>query len=170
MAKHIVKCPFCGQSFDANNEEFVKIGRRYAHASCYKQAEENKSQEEKDKEQLEQYILHLFNETKINAKIRKQIKQYREEENYTYTGMYKALVYFYEVKKNPIDKANGGIGIIPYIYDIAYQYYYSIWLANQKNEHKLVEQYVPQIEEVKIPIPKRKERKRKLFMFLDEEE
>ena len=42
MAKHIVKCPFCGQSFDANSEEFVKIGRRYAHANCYKQAEENK--------------------------------------------------------------------------------------------------------------------------------
>lgn len=170
MAKKIVKCPYCEKQFDANAEPFIKVGRRYAHIDCAKKFEENKTKEEKDKEALEKYILNLLKEEKINARVKKQIKTYIEENNYTYSGILKALIYFYEVKGNPIDKANGGIGIVPYIYNDAYNYYYELWLANQRNEHKLIEQYVPQIEEIKIPIPQRKEKKRKLFTFLDEGE
>ena len=170
MAKKIVKCPYCEKQFDANAEPFIKVGRRYAHIDCAKKFEENKTKEEKDKEALEKYILNLLKEEKINARVKKQIKTYIEENNYTYSGILKAIIYFYEVKGNPIDKANGGIGIVPYIYNDAYNYYYELWLANQRNEHKLIEQYVPQIEEIKIPIPQRKEKKRKLFTFLDEGE
>ena len=36
MAKHIVKCLICGNSFDANVEPFIKANsRRYAHLECY---------------------------------------------------------------------------------------------------------------------------------------
>ena len=170
MAKKIVKCPFCDQYFDANTVDFVKVGRRYAHKQCAEEYEKNKTQEERDKEALEKYILQLLNETKINARVRKQINDYREQYNYSYSGILKALVYFYEIKGNSKEKANGGIGIVPYVYKQAYDYYYSLWLANQKNEHKLIEQYVPQIQEIRIPIPQRKVKKRKLFSFLDEEE
>lgn len=170
MAKHLVKCPICGETFDANATEFVMIGRRYAHKECFEKKEAAKTQEEKDKEALEKYILKLFNETRISAKVRRQMNKYRDEDGYSYSGMLKALVYFYEIKENPIDKANGGIGIIPYVYKDAYNYYYALWLANQKNEHKLIEQYVPQVQEIRIPVPQRQVKKRKLFSFLDEEE
>ena len=83
--------------------------------------------------------------------------------------MQKALTYFYEVKGNSIEKANGGIGIIPYIYKDAYNYYYSLWLARQKNEAKQIDLYVPQVKEIIIAPPKRKPKKRPLFTFLDEE-
>jgi len=43
--------------------------------------------------------------------------------------MLKALKYWYEVKKNPLD-TNRGIGIIPYIYNQAKEYYYALYLAN----------------------------------------
>ena len=69
---------------------------------------------------------------------RKQMKDFVENYHYTYSGMKKALVYFYEIKKNDISKANGGIGIIPYVYRDAYNYYYTLWLANQKNENKVI--------------------------------
>ena len=37
-AKHIVKCALCNESFDANEESYVKVNsRRYAHATCAKQ-------------------------------------------------------------------------------------------------------------------------------------
>lgn len=169
MAKHIVKCLYCGKNFDANEELFVKVGRRYAHTTCAEEYEAIKTKEEKDKEELEKYILNLLKEEKISVKVRRQIKTYIEENNYTYSGILKALIYFYEIKGNPIDKANGGIGIVPYVYNDAFNYYYELWLANQKNEHKLIEQYVPQIEEVRIPVPQRKEKRRKLFSFLDSE-
>ena len=72
--------------------------------------------------------------------------------------MLRCVTYAYEVKKLDINKSNG-IGIIPYIYQDAYNYYYNLWLINQKN-----------VVEIKIPQPELKPRKRKLFTFLDEEE
>ena len=105
----------------------------------------------------------------IDARVRKQIKQYREEYNYTYSGIHKALVYFYEVKGNSTEKANGGIGIVPYVYQNAYNYYLAIWQAKQKNQDKVLHDYVPQVKEIRIPRPQRKIKKRELFTFLDEE-
>ena len=127
-------------------------------------------QENKDREELYDYIMKLFNISFVDPKIQKQIKKYIEENNYTYSGIKKALVYFFEIKGNSVEKANGGIGIVPYVYTQAYNYYYSLWLAQQKNEDKVVQEYIPKIKEIVIPIPEKNPRKRKLFSFLDDEE
>lgn len=103
--------------------------RRYAHIDCARTQEENKSKIEKDKEALETYIRQLFNMSTINSKIQRQIKSYMKEYSYTYSGIHKTLKYFYEVKGGSVEKANGGIGIVPYIYDDAYRYYYNLWEA-----------------------------------------
>ena len=50
--------------------------------------------------------------------------------------MLKALIYFYEVKGNSVEKANGGIGIIPWIYKDAYNYYYDLWMIKQRNKNR----------------------------------
>lgn len=113
--------------------------------------------------------MDLLGEEFISPRVRKQISNYIETYNFTYSGMKKALVYFYEVKGNDKSKANGGIGIIPYVYRDAYNYYYSIWLANQKNEDKIVTNYKPIIREVRIPPPQLKPRKRRLFSFFEED-
>lgn len=172
MAK-MVKCPICGLQFDREKVPFKMVGaRRYAHEECFNNAEKNKSQEEKDKEALENYIMKLFGDNYITPRIRSQIKQFREEYNYTYSGIHKALIYFFEIKKNSIEKANNGIGIVPYVYKDAYNYYYAIWEAQQKNEAKLVEiKRVPirEVETIIIPPPERKIKKRNLFSFLDDE-
>ena len=112
--------------------------------------------------------MELFGLDYVTPRIRKQINQYMSEYNYSYTGILKALKYFYEIKKNNIDKSQNGIGIVPYIYNDAFNYYYALWLAQQKNENK--EQITYKIEEIHIPVPQRKLKKRKLFSFLDEEE
>ena len=120
--------------------------------------------------------MKLFNSDYVYAKIKKQIQDYVTNYGYTYSGIHKALVYYYEVKGNKFDegKAQGGIGIVPFVYQNAYNYYYAIWEAQQKQEHILgaesLEPYIPKTVEVRIPVPKREERKRKLFSFLDEEE
>lgn len=156
--------------FDRDKEPFKQISeRRYAHLTCAIAAENEKSQAEKDKEDLENYIMNLLGEEFISPKVRKQISNYIETYNFTYSGMKKALVYFYEVKGNDKSKANGGIGIIPYVYRDAYNYYYSIWLANQKNEDKIVPNYKPIVREVRIPPPQLKPRKRRLFSFFEED-
>lgn len=173
MAKHIVKCAICGKQFDANAEPYIKVNsRRYAHESCALSADEKKTKEQKDKEALEAYILQLFKIEYITPKIRKQIESYIKENNYTYSGIHKALVYFFEIKGNTTDKANGGIGIVPYTYEAAYRYYYALWEAQQKNENKVqkIQEYVPKVIEIRIQNPERKVKKRRnLFSFLDEE-
>ena len=167
---HIVTCVYCKQKFDRDKFPFVQISqRRYAHQECSLTEEQKLNKEEQDKLDLENYILKLFKIDYIDARIRKQINQYREEYNYTYSGIRKALTYFYEVKGNSIEKANGGIGIVPYIYQHAYNYYLALWQAQQKNQDKVLHDYVPKVKEIVIPRPQRKVKKRELFTFLDEE-
>lgn len=168
---HRVKCYYCGSTFDRDKTpDCIKVnGNRYAHLECHTKKEEAKSKEELELEELEKYIIELLQLEYITPKIRKQISDYRANYHYSYSGMRKALVYFYGVKKNSTEKANGGIGIIPYVYNDAYNYYYHIWLANQSNQAKPIIQYQPQERVVTIPIPQRVEKKRKLFSFLEEE-
>ena len=113
--------------------------------------------------------MQLFKTDYVDARIHKQIKQYREEYNYTYSGIRKALVYFFEIKGNSIEKANGGIGIVPYVYQQAYNYYLALWQAQQKNQDKVIIDYIPKVKEITIPKPQRKIKKQNLFTFLDEE-
>lgn len=168
---HIVTCVYCKKKFDRDKYPFIQISpRRYAHKECSEQENSRLKQEELDKQALEEYILKLLGEEYITPRVRKQINTYREEYQYTYSGIRKALIYFYEIKGNSAKNANGGIGIVPYVYKDAFNYYYTIWEANQKNEEKVIVDYVPKEQVVKIPVPQRKLKQRKLFTFLDEEE
>lgn len=168
---HRVKCSICSQIFDRDKEPFVNTSaRRYAHYKCATGIDPPKNQEEQDKEKLEQYIKKLFNIDYITPKIQKQIKSYRKDYNYTYSGIHGALVYAFEIKHNKIEKANGGIGLVPYIYEQARLYYQSLLEVQEQNEEKIKNAYKPKEVVVYIKPPERKVKKRKLFSFLDEEE
>lgn len=217
---HNVICKYCGNSFDRDKIAYVEVGgRRYGHASCYKQKkEENKKIPEleiidptnfviccyckkefdkrkepyeqisskkiahltcatneknrikTDEEKLNAYIDELFNKKCNYPVIKKQIKQYIEEYHYSYSGILKALKFFYEIQNNDISKANGTISIIPYIYEKAYNYYYAQWAANQQNINKDIKKYVPKKIEVNIVVPQRTPLKKTYFNFLDKDE
>ena len=112
---HIVKCLYCGKTFDRDKVTTCRqIGKRFAHLECAVQHEANKTAEVSDREKLFNYAQKLLGSRFNGALVGKQVKQFQENYNYTYSGMKKALVYFYEVKGNDPAKANGGIGIIPY--------------------------------------------------------
>lgn len=168
---HRVKCYYCAHTFDRDKEPFVEVSKkRYAHKSCFDAAQKTGDQELQDKLELEKYIMKMFKMDYVDPRVQKQMQNFHDNMNYTYSGMRKALIYFYEIKGNSLEKANGGIGIIPYIYKNAHDYYYALWQAQQKNETKVIEHYVPVVKEIVIPNPQRNIKKRKLFTFLDEEE
>ena len=161
---HPVTCYYCGVKFDRDKEPTVQVSaRRYAHKECAEKHNEEKSEEEKDLESLEQYIMKLFDEPFVNARIKKQIKDYQKQYGYTYSGMLKALIWFFEVKGNSTEKANGGIGIIPYVYKDAYNYYYNLYLAQIVNQEKDVGQYQAKVREIVIQSPKAPPKKIRLF-------
>lgn len=171
MAKHEVKCVYCSVIFDANKEEFVQIGRRYAHKTCYDaaggqspykqtKAKKEPKPEDNDLTQLKDYIYSLFGENTNWAVVQKQIKKYKEENGYSYSGMRKALIYFYEVKHNSKEKANNCIAIIPFCYQDAYNYYYNLYMAQQATQDKTL---FSQIKEYIIRPPKPRGTKKKFF-------
>lgn len=171
MAKHMVKCPICGQTFDANVEPYVMINsRRYAHQKCQQEAELLKSKEEKDKEQLETYIKKLFSYSKLPEKVNRQIKQYKEEFNYSYSAIYKTLRYWFEIKNGDLEKANGGIGIVPYVIDDARNYWIDILQAKELNKELVQQNIELKVVEVHILPPERipVRRFRRKFTFLEE--
>ena len=168
---HKVKCFYCGQIFDRDKEDFVLVGaRRYAHKNCADKGEKIKSPEEKDLDTLETYIKKLFNVSYIDARIKKQIQKYKKEYNYSYSGMLKTLIWWFEIKGNSIEKANGGIGIIPYVYQEACNYYYALYLAQIANEDKEIIDYIPQQITIEIESPQSKARPPKLFNLDDMED
>lgn len=167
---HYVLCYYCKERFDRDKEETVQVtSRRYAHAKCAINKEKILSEEERDKQDLYAYVNKLFHSEFVDPKIQKQIEAYVKKYKFTYSGMLKALVYFYEVKKNSIKDANGGLGIVPYIYQEAFNYYYSLWEASQRNKGKNLEDYIPKKVTIHIPSPEPKVKTRKLFSFLDDE-
>lgn len=172
MAKHMVKCLYCGKMFDANTESYVKPNeRRYAHTACANGIEAAKTQEEKDREELENYIKQLFGIKSISVKIKKQIEKYHQENNYSYSGIKKSLIYFFEIRGNSLEKANGGIGIVPYVYADAFTYYRAIWEAQQQNKDIQLSEYILPTREIHIESPKRETmgRRKNSFAFLEDE-
>ena len=168
---HYVTCAICRERFDRDKYPAVLISsRRYAHATCAGTLSPEDEQKEKDRKALENYIIKLFNLEHMDGRITLQIQKYLQDHpDYTYSGIRRTLEYFYEVKKNSLDKANGGIGIVPWVYEEAKRYYYNQWLLSQKNAEKDIEQYVPKVREIIIQPPKRNPKKRRIFTFLDEE-
>jgi hypothetical protein len=83
--------------------------------------------------------------------------------------MLKSLIYWYEVKDENIEKANHGIGIIPYIYDTARQYYYNLYLIKLSNEDRNINDFQQKEKIVEIFSPEIQRKKIRLF-DLDEVE
>jgi hypothetical protein len=162
-----VVCAYCKKPMSKKDEDCIMIGNnKYVHKACQELEEKR---EKTDKEQLEEYIKNLFQISYIDPRVKGQIKKYIDEYNYTYSGIRKALIYHYEIKGGDKSKANGGIGIVPYVYQAAYEYHYNLWLAQQKNKDVEITLYTPKVKEIVIPRPQRKVKKRPLFTFLDED-
>lgn len=166
-----VKCPICGEQFYREDELFVKIKNRYAHKTCYEAAEAKKSEEEKERDKLYAYISSTYGAAANYAKINKQVAEYLKQ-GYSYRGIRKTLTYWFEIKHGDVEKALGGIGIVPHIYQDALKYWRGIWEIQQQNQQVVkMESVIVPVREIHIPPPQRKPMKKvRLFTFLDEEE
>ena len=167
---HYVKCPKCGETFDRDIIQAVKVnGRRYGHAKCYPDnnnfvplVEKKISEEQK----IKNYAKSILKEQYVAARVNKQIKDFLAE-GYTASGILKTLIYWYEIKHNDISKAMGGIGIVPYVYKQALDYYYNLYLAEMANVDKDIDEYRPKEIFISIDLPK-KEKELKLWEDEDE--
>ena len=172
---HIVKCLICGKQFDAQPEDkdikwYKPNTRRYAHIECQKEGKELVA-EDKEFDELYRYVKEQQGKNFNFVQFQKIVDKWKKDYGYTYSGMLKSLLYFYEVKKNSKDKFKAGsLGIIPFCYTQAYNYYYDIYLANQNAG---TGEYQQKNRTISIPAPERKVPKIRLFdldMEVDDEE
>jgi hypothetical protein len=170
--KAMVKCPYCNEYFDRNNPSipFVKTGRRYAHQECWDKHEASLTQEERDKEAFFEYAKQLFGKDYNYILTKKLAERYVKENQYSYSGMMKTLKWYYEIKGNSLEKSNGSIGLIPYIYKSAWEYYYNLFIAQQMNEKKDVLKYLsPKVREYTITSPRASRQMPQLWFEEDDE-
>jgi hypothetical protein len=170
---HVVKCAICGESFDRDKIQAVIHGsRRYSHYECEPDKELVPLPEKKEDPELKalkDYINNLMGKKCNWAMIMKQIREFKEEKKYTYSGMLKSLIYFYEIKNGSINKSLGAIGIIPFVYNDAYNYYYNLYIAKQNiNENNITKEN--SIKEITIDLPISKPKEKKKFNFMDMED
>ena len=157
---HWVICKFCEEKFDRDKIEALKVDKvRYIHKTC----EEAYEKERQDYIALEDYVKQLFKTEIVSAKIKRQIWQFKKEYRYTYSGILKTLSWWYGIKQNTLEKANDGIGIVPYVYQDAHNYYYSLYLAEIQNMQITQEQLKLNVIEVEIESPQVKRKEPKLF-------
>lgn len=154
------KCVICSNWIE-KGDETVPYKNRLAHVQCFnsmmkiavksnseKKAAKSKKtkkinpksavlgdclteEESKQKRSLISYIEELFGE-KANAKTYTQIKNLmRDYPYFTYVGLEQSIRFFYEIKENPI--TNQGLGIVPYVYDQAQEYFKNLGEVQSHN-------------------------------------
>ena len=166
MPKALVKCPYCNEYFDRLSEPFVKIGRRYAHETCYQKQNPDTIKQDIAKEDFYAYIKEKYGNDYPYVAISKQAESYIKQYGFTYSGMLKTLKWFYEIQGGKKENARG-IGIIPYIYENAKQHYYKLYLAQERN--KEINNYRLETKEIVIASPRMYIAPPKLFDLGDEE-
>jgi hypothetical protein len=84
---------------------------------------DNKQNEAQDYKDLISYICELYSIDVPTGWILKQIKDFKDQFNYTYKGMKTTLHYFFEIQEGNDVADSMGIGIVPFVYDDAKRFY-----------------------------------------------
>ena len=156
-------CEFCHKGIPKGLEVPLP-GDRYAHTECYSQDQQS---EKSDYDKLFEYIMKLYNESFVNPAKQKSIQKMMEEFGFTYSGIHGTLVYIYEIlRKNPTD--SNYLGIVPYYYIKAKEYYAKMAKVKTINSKKDIENYKPKQIIVKSKERNRQSVKETKFSILDE--
>lgn len=170
------KCVICGQTIQLN-EESVPYKGRYAHSHCFdislkvlqtdktdkvKVKEKKTSPKSKpkielkdalseedyaDKKQYYSYLRNLLN-NELSAKIYALSDSYIKKYGFTFKQMYNTLVYLYEIKNKEV--IGDIVGLIPYYFDEAEEYYKSLSDIESINSSRDIDQmYLHKVIQIK---------------------
>ena len=121
-------CPDCGVDI-VDKDRAKKTGGRWV---C-EDFQAIRATQEEDRQELYAYVAELFNIAFPTGGMLRQIKNYREEYDYTYKGMTLSLEYWNDTLGNSMANAKG-VGIIPFIYEDAKNFYIQRMQLANSNE------------------------------------
>ena len=129
--ERLYKCyGFCGNKYPQSL--LTKISNKNYCIPCA----EKVLKEKNDRESLYGTIKKIFDIPYPSGFMLKQIKDYKNDRNYTYEGINQTLCYAVKVHKMKLHR-NAGLAIVPYYYDKAVSYY--IELEEKRKNTKMEE-------------------------------
>lgn len=179
MAKHEVQCRACGKKFDLNaipETDWVMPSKGwYYHTKCYQDWKNNKAKTDKDWiDMIYDFIARDLKGEYNWHMCEKQREAFVTKNKFTNKGIYFTLKYFYEVKGNKWEAGHGGIGIVPYVYKDATEYWTNIeWKKHgfmQAVEEQIFERANREVIKIKRPTTKKKKSKYDLDLIEGAEE
>lgn len=150
-----VMCRECRKTFDRDKlkegiDWVMPSKNYYYHKDCYelwvskRQNKKDYTSTKEDEEYIRDIYDYLTKDLKIaidGAKVHSQIKNFLKEGKKV-KGILFTLIYFYDIKHGDIEKSKGGIGIVPYIYDEAREY----WRKQVSQQFDIMEQIQKQLQ------------------------
>lgn len=176
---NLVQCRVCGKkNIDRNTQVegvdwIMKSKNFFYHKQCFDQWISDKDDLHQDRTTAEwmdyawDFLVRDVRITDLNyIKFKTQWESFLKK-NMTSKGIYFVLRYFYDVQKGDVNKSQGGIGIVPFIYKEGTEY----WVVREEREHGICSRIEQQLREraAQDAIIMRGERnKRKAVGSLDE--
>ena len=114
-------CKICNKIIDKNEEKFKHNNKTYC-KECHEKYLNEKQKENDSYKELISYICEVFNMDAPTGFILKQIKNMKDNSNYTYSGIQYTIWYYVSVLNKSID-SKYGIAFVNYNYENAKQYF-----------------------------------------------
>lgn len=171
---HLVKCRICKQKFDtdATTEWIMPSTNYYYHLKCYQDFGKKTKDiyaELEDDLWFQACWDFLRKDLKVNLNFQKVKSQWDNflKKKMTAKGIFFCLKYFYDVQKGAVDRAEGGIGIVPYIYTQSCEY----WAQREQREvgicQKIEDQIRANFDREKIQVTQKKHGRKAITIDFD---
>lgn len=154
---NIKKCRICHGEIDIDKEKDWILPSKgyYYHKFCYESFAKKKGaikegdmSVELEDDLWKAAIYEYFKkDLKISLNYVKFLNQWNSylKKNMTAKGIYFAVRYFYEVQKGDVSKSEGGIGIIPFIYNESAEY----WCNRNERDKGICDRIEAQIRQMR---------------------
>ena len=126
------KCSHCKKTYE--DEELTKEGRSYYCNECY---ENHVVPNILDWNDLYEYIKEVNHLNKLPISVITLLKKYKSENNMTFYGQRLTYEFIKEIEQVPDNGENSGnymIGLLPYYYDKASEFYGNLFELEEKEE------------------------------------
>ena len=126
-------CPFCKTYMTTKEDGKTYKGKKY-HPACFEKILDDMESGDDERVVLDKYICKLFGIKRITPLINEQISTFTKTNGYSLTGIRATLYYFFELEGREITEDVKGIGIVPYVYDEARDFFREISRIKEKNK------------------------------------
>lgn len=126
-------CPFCKIYMSTKEEGKIYKTKKF-HNACFEKMLDDMDSGDDEMVKLTQYICKLFNIKRINPLMSEQISTFTKTNGYTLSGIRASLYYFFEMEEREVGEDVKGIGIVPFVYDEARQFFEGLAKVKEKNK------------------------------------